>query len=539
MSSIEISPLKLSLDHLNPRFVIPPDASQDAIRRKLLNREDIVALAKQIVNVKGLYPGERVVVYPEGAGHVVVEGNRRICACQLLLDRALIPESHRTSFPIADAATIAEISTIAVDVIADRGTAAGFLASRHIDGPQKWSPLSKMLFFARPHLKGKSPEQISRETKMRPGEVRGDIRDYNLIQYAFDLPCWTDEERKRLNWESIETTPFLRLFKIKGAMKRVGLKYGSDLSIQPACNRRDFDRTVELIARATFASQDDAAKVSTRETLDDVPGLPEHLLSISCGPARLPGLSVQPSGQQAMPPVPDGKPTSAPPAANDQARDSEVVEVPCGGESARGTDRAGHDHSPHVPAQRQGATLKEHDPNPPAAIATPTNAPTRPQVAPLPKPYKFFEGIESTLSQSDNECNGILKVADEIRRFPYDKYPIAAAMLLRSLFEQALKYHIRTKNHAVWQKLQRRDGKDPTLDTLITRASEDNALQELFPGKYQRPAQSVLLNPGVKALLDLNAHQTGVVTATPQILEGLAGCGLRDLIQYMITPGKP
>src|SRR5438270_831010 len=82
----ELNPLEILLDPSNPRIEVPPDADQNEIRVELLTHEHIAELARSIIKYRGLIPGERIITTNERERQVVLEGNRRICAIQLLLN---------------------------------------------------------------------------------------------------------------------------------------------------------------------------------------------------------------------------------------------------------------------------------------------------------------------------------------------------------------------------------------------------------------------------------------------------------------------
>lgn len=52
----------------------------------------MIELANRINEVGELHGSEIITCIRKGNKYVVLEGNRRICACKLLLDRSIIPE---------------------------------------------------------------------------------------------------------------------------------------------------------------------------------------------------------------------------------------------------------------------------------------------------------------------------------------------------------------------------------------------------------------------------------------------------------------
>jgi hypothetical protein len=93
-----IKPLDIALDRDNPRINVEPSDKESDIIRKLIKYEDVQDLARKIAKT-GLLPGERIITVHENGQWVVLEGNRRICACKLLLSPNLVPVEYRKTFP--------------------------------------------------------------------------------------------------------------------------------------------------------------------------------------------------------------------------------------------------------------------------------------------------------------------------------------------------------------------------------------------------------------------------------------------------------
>jgi hypothetical protein len=96
-----VATLKLQLDALNPRIDVPDSASQEQIRSSLIESEKVVDLARAIVRTNGVMAGERIIVTTENNRFIVLEGNRRVCACQILIKPELAPAEYRDSFQAA------------------------------------------------------------------------------------------------------------------------------------------------------------------------------------------------------------------------------------------------------------------------------------------------------------------------------------------------------------------------------------------------------------------------------------------------------
>ena len=134
------------LDTENPRFVILQSREQADIRKYLVTYEDVCQLATDINTYGRLLPGERIVALHEGDKYVVVEGNRRTCSLQMLLNRELIPDGFAHRIPHTSASILTNCSNIEVDILSDRNSALELMTKRHIDGVKQWKPLAKKQF---------------------------------------------------------------------------------------------------------------------------------------------------------------------------------------------------------------------------------------------------------------------------------------------------------------------------------------------------------------------------------------------------------
>ena len=145
----------LLLDVKNPRFAsstLVDNASkipdQNDVINHLLKYADIITLAYNIERTRCLHGSEMVTCYADQGGNLIVaEGNRRICACKLLLNRDLIPDEYTASFPEASPETIENITAITINLYPNRESVQAYLSDRHISGVRKWSALEKNNYY--------------------------------------------------------------------------------------------------------------------------------------------------------------------------------------------------------------------------------------------------------------------------------------------------------------------------------------------------------------------------------------------------------
>ncbi len=212
-----IAPLDIALDRDNPRINVEANDKESDIIRKLILHEDVEDLARKIAKT-GLLPGERIIVVQEKGQWVVLEGNRRICACKLLLSPNLIPAEFRKTFPtITTASEIALIEKVDADVAPDRKTAEPILTLRHTEsGIRKWKPVARMRRVRRLLDEGFTVEQIAAEYNSSVGGIRKTIREYRLLQLAENLSGLSAAEQKKLENPDLKTNPYTRFFELAG-----------------------------------------------------------------------------------------------------------------------------------------------------------------------------------------------------------------------------------------------------------------------------------------------------------------------------------
>lgn len=163
----KFSPNSLILDPGNFRISSSEDAplSQADIRERLIEEEGVRELANQIAS-KGWIPVEDIVVLREGGKHLVVEGNRRVCALQLLKNPKRAPQKHRKAFQgYADKAASLPARVHCV-LAPNRAEAEVYIFSKHADDSfsRSWSRIQQSTFIASKLREGQSVEEVIVET---------------------------------------------------------------------------------------------------------------------------------------------------------------------------------------------------------------------------------------------------------------------------------------------------------------------------------------------------------------------------------------
>ena len=449
-----ISPLQLKLDIKNPRFLATQPTQENSILY-LLTYAKVRDLALDIIRIGGLFPGERIVVFKDSNDdYIVLEGNRRVCACQILLDRSRIPAPQAISFPEATDTVRDAIRNLNIDVISSREAAAAFLASRHIGGVERWDTLAKMKFFEEKFTAGQSIDQISALTNHPAGDIKNHITQYYLFFEAYSLPCWTQTQKdNELNLFKIEVDKFVRIFNTKGAKTSFKLTFDqTTLKSVSALPRNIFENVLTQIMYCAFITTDPNEKIDTRtKSWRNVPGI-EDLINQANPPATTtPQPTVQPSLQSQQNPQPSRPSTRI----SSQTTNSSTIST---NTTQSVTSSAGNNRGSYQSASRTSSSLNNTQ-NQSSLIS-------------------FFEsltwsGVDPSLPQNQ----GLLAIADEIKRIStgqrpiYRQIPVAATTLLRSLLEQTLKYHLRKKDPQALSGMSQRY--DPSLNSLLKHYTDN------------------------------------------------------------------
>ena len=266
-SKASISPLDIALDRDNPRINVESADHESDIIRKLILYEDVQDLARKIVKT-GLLAGERIIVAQEQGEWVVLEGNRRICACKLLLSNQLVPAEFRKTFPkISTASEIALIEKVDADVAPDRKAAEPILRCGTPSPASASGSRARMRRVRRLLDEGFTVEQIAAETNSSVGDIRKTIREYRLLQLAVNLTGLTTSERKKLDDPDLKTNPYTRFFELGDVKEYMGISFNDSGDATMAPPRRRFDAKLKLIVRRSSTTIP-----STRTEPEDVLG---------------------------------------------------------------------------------------------------------------------------------------------------------------------------------------------------------------------------------------------------------------------------
>ena len=474
---IELNPLKIMLDAQNPRIEVAGNADQEEIRLKLLAHEDVVKLAIGIVEFGGLMPGERIIVCKENRKYVVVEGNRRTCACQLLLNPELVPDKFKKKFPIASQELKDAIVAIKADVAPDRDTAEPTITKRHTEpGIERWRTTAKMRRASKLLDAGYDLAQIAEKLGARQSVLRTSIREYRLLRYVLDLDhrAWNQSELERLTDQTLKTNPYTRFFTLSGVKEKLELSFDEHNHVTSSLPTNVFEQYMQHIARCFFIpiSPNKKPWANTRTTADEIFAnfTPKKNAQISSSNIAIGG--------------------------NDSTHSAQTVAGDGGGAA-------------QSPVRRL----------PTAGVKPKSGAPHS------AKASVFFEKLVCAVDD-----DRLIALTEEIARIRPVDFPIACAMLLRSLFESALTYQVK-KAGKTKELNKKSNGRDVGLQTLITFCG--NPQNQIFTHKRAGDMLEAFDKAGMKDHLDFIVH--GRWVEAESTLVDTAARMLRPLITHIVS----
>jgi hypothetical protein len=478
-----VNPLELSLDFDNPRF-LKKLSDEAEMRRYLIEFEDSLSVARSIADY-GMLPGDMVICVIEGDKTIVVEGNRRVSIMQMMLDRDLIPEGYHEFVPEVSDEILGEIRALNIQIIENRDLALTVMANRHITGIKQWKPLAKKKFFASRFDEGMTVDQLSFSTNITRGEIEKDITEYkffvrNYNKYAEDNPSFNKDII------DLKIDRFIRVFGTKmnsDGEARLAKDYlmmarNENMEYVSQLPEDIFTGFTQHVFEKAFDREGNDS-VNTRSSFDDIPGIEEWKSKINECRDNLPI------------PIGDLAPSAGIPVSDVTA--------------------------PGVPTSRE---------------PEPSGGPSAP---------KFMGSLtwRNRLSGSNQDHVPMMRALKELYDMSsgqgkgYVKYPIAAAMLMRSAYEQGLKLLIKTAG--LWENFESKHS-NPRNQTLSVMENyvETNANSIMDKGTPLRKTFGNICRGNYRPFLNDCTHDLDFAYPTKDKLEAFAGEGMAGFLQCVI-----
>ena len=261
---INIETMKVKLDPNNPRLDLDENADQEVIRKALFDHEDIIGLIDSITENGGLFPGENIIVLNKDTNYIVLEGNRRVCAIQCMINPNLAPIKYRDEIKnlIRDF-NINKLNNLEVDVAPSWEAAQKIITSRHTEYQiKKWSYISKWRRDYKEFLKTGNTHKVSQIFGEDENQVIKNLHNYAFIIYILNMPIWTEIERNKLSSNDLKASLLEREMP-KDVENVLGITFDpKNHSLLTSMDREKFNYVLTKFIRSLFL--DGTPQITTR-----------------------------------------------------------------------------------------------------------------------------------------------------------------------------------------------------------------------------------------------------------------------------------
>lgn len=547
----EVAVQDLLLDEENPRFassILVKESTnkitQEMIIEHLLRYSDVIKLAQRINDVGELHGSEIITCIKKDDKFVVLEGNRRTCACKLLLDRKLIPEQYRNHFPFITEQTKANLEKVMVTVYPNRESVQAYLSDRHIAGVRRWSALEKNNYYMNLFLQYGNVDSVKKHTSDSTSVVTKCIKKYQFFMDVFNV---LKSKYPSLEIEKIDYLPMVDRFMetLVGDDEEVGLNLEIDnVKLQYLCipEKRDvYDKILMKIGEAFLVRKE--RRLCVEGELPKVVGSEiygkDDQKRLILEDKRIPGLysliqqyksdkKIELSSEERAKATGDEAKTGV----NGQEADNGALKN-------LGVDKNQSEEDMSRDSMNTGNGEKNVDTSSSVDKGNVGNEQDKGAGGNSNLPY-FFQGLNyQNLDPNDPDSHGVSRACKEIQLFSnrklVDTFPMAAAFLTRTIIEHALIYYskkhkIQGQNKYIWEEISNA-GNAFKLSSIINKYNSnlanyilDARMREYFtdlfgdyntsvnplnwvvhrPDEYQLPAKDLIDLPrkGLLALIN-------------------------------------
>lgn len=245
--SLSVEHLKLDID--NPRFsyFAKRKMNQTEIVKYLVEKFEVYDLAKEIAT-KNYYLNEMPIVCKEDDSYVVLEGNRRVAACKVLLNPHKYLSNQRAQNILKYNFSIEKLNC---HVAPTRKEADILIYNRHTSTPiKRWERVSQDAHIHKLFEDGNSLEDIATMLSETTTDIRKSLRRYHAHQFSMKLMEDNTALKEAVSNDKFPITNFERFYENKDGMDFLGISFDSNGAVK---RRLDID---ELKKRFRFIMEE-------------------------------------------------------------------------------------------------------------------------------------------------------------------------------------------------------------------------------------------------------------------------------------------
>ena len=190
----------LNLDWKNPRLAefgakesTPPQDLFNVLWENMALEELVISIVAH-----GFFSTEPLIVVEEDGKHVVVEGNRRLAAVNIVRDISIVQGKLDTKVLARINKSVKDsLNELPVIIVPNRQEVWKFVGFKHINGPTKWNSFAKAQYIV----------QIEKETSKSLDEISFEVGDtHKTVQRLFQgmMVIEQAEKENRFDREDIK-----------------------------------------------------------------------------------------------------------------------------------------------------------------------------------------------------------------------------------------------------------------------------------------------------------------------------------------------
>lgn len=244
----------LKLDPQNPRLSEIENPTQEKIIEQLVKYEDVLGLAIRIAE-RGFLPSEVLIANKEKDIIYVLEGNRRLTACKLLLNPLRAPDKYRKSFQaLSDRINKENLKKLNVLFSPSRKDADYIIAGRHTETPiKKWRLMDQANFYYRRIKDGETIESLAKSVGVNASKIKKLVVGFNMCLRARHLSLSKVAKQQLFNFETedkkgkFDLSTLDRIVQSKPGKDYLKVSYDENGSLNFEGAEKEFDSKLKSI----------------------------------------------------------------------------------------------------------------------------------------------------------------------------------------------------------------------------------------------------------------------------------------------------
>jgi hypothetical protein len=265
----KLSVTTLRLDYENPRLTqFGSKPNQSEIIDYLIENEKVLDLAKSII-VQSYFLNEQPIVTKENNKFVVLEGNRRVAACKILINPDLIKSDNKRNSlkKLLKDFDLSIIGKLEVYIAPDRSSADDMIVNRHTGGSvvEKWDKTKQDRFIYNRFTDGESIESLSQKFSISKGDIKKAIRRYNVFSEINKLDL--EEQYKKVLREEVKfsMTNVERVYDSKFGRDFLGVNFDDEGKIKKLLPKEEFSKRLKTIVEKVIKGEINSRTLNTEK----------------------------------------------------------------------------------------------------------------------------------------------------------------------------------------------------------------------------------------------------------------------------------